>query len=325
MTKILSQDEVDSLLKGIDEGKLGGQGEVAEENLNLPPYDFRKEHGPVHQRMPGIGAIMERFTGLLAATLSAVSGSQVDVNPSEMTSVAFSDFCRSVPLPASFNLFKMEPLRGASMIALDGSLVFALIGLYLGGRGEKQVKPEGRSFTPIELRIIEKIVKGMLDGLVQAWSDVQKLHAVFLRCEIDPQFAEIARPDDVVLVSKFIVEIGNFSGGMMICVPFAVLEPLREKLRGGFHSENLGVDERWRKYLEKKMGELKVNVSCTLGHSRMAGREVLRMKVNDVIPLEQRPDDSVVICVEGIPKFKGHLGAFRRNKAIRIDERLNRE
>jgi len=325
MTKILSQEEVDSLLKGIDEGKIGGQGGTAEEKRNLAPYDFRKEHGPVRQRMPGVGAVMERFTGLVAAALSAASGSQVDVNPPEMSSVAFGDFCRTVPLPASFNLFKMEPLRGASMIVLDGALVFAFVDLFLGGRGERQAKLEGRSFTPIELRIIEKIVKGLLDGLVQAWSEVQKLHAVFLRCEIDPQFAEIARPDDVVLAGKFTVQTGSVSGGMMICMPYAVLEPLRGKLRGGFQGENLGVDERWRKYLEKKIGELKVNVSCTLGHSHMAGRDVLSMKVNDVIPLEQRPDDPVVICVEGIPKFTGHLGAFRQNKAIRVDERLNRE
>ena len=325
MTKILSQEEVDSLLKGIDEGKIGGQGGTAEEMRSLAPYDFRKEHGPVHQRMPGVGAVMERFTGLVAAALSAASGSQVDVNPPEMSSVAFGNFCRTVPLPASFNLFKMEPLRGASMIVLDGALVFAFIDLFLGGRGENQVKLEGRSFTPIELRIIEKIVKGLLDGLVQAWSEVQKLHAVFLRCEIDPQFAEIARPEEVVLVGKFTVEIGNFSGGMMVCMPYAMIEPLRDKLRGGFQGENLGVDERWRKYLERKIGELKVNVSCTLGHSHMAGRDVLSMKVNDVIPLEQRPDDPVVICVEGIPKFTGHLGAFRQNKAIRVDERLNRE
>lgn len=325
MTKILSQDEVDSLLKGIDEGEIGGQGEVAEENRDLPSYDFRKDYGPVHQRMPGIGGVMERFTGLVAATLSAASGSQVDVNLPEMTSVAFGDFCRSVPLPASFNVFKMEPLRGASMVVLEGGLVFAFIDLFLGGRGEKQVKLEGRSFTPIELRITEKIVKGLLEGLAQAWSEVLVLQPVFLRCEIDPQFAEIARLDEVVLVGKFTIEIGNFSGQMMVCTPYATLEPLREKLRGGFQGETLGVDERWKKYLERRIGELKVNVSCTLGHSRMSGREVLRMKINDVLPLEQRPDDPVVICVEGIPKFKGHLGAFRQNKAVRVDEQLNRE
>ena len=325
MTKILSQDEVDSLLKGIDEGEIGAQGEVAEESRNLAAYDFRKEHGPVHQRMPGIGAIMERFTGLVAATLSAASGSPVDLNPPEMASVAFGDFCRSIPLPASFNLFRLEPLRGPSMIVLEGPLVFSFIDLFLGGRGEKPVKLEGRSFTPIELRIIEKIVKGLLDGLAQACSEVQPLHPVYIRCEIDPQFAEIARADDVVLVSKFSVEIGNFSGGMMLCTPYSVLEPLREKLRGGFRGETLGVDEKWRKYLEKKIGELKVNVSCTLGHTHMAGREVLRMKVNDVIALEQGPDDPVVICVEGVPKYRGRLGAFHQSKAVRVDERYNGE
>jgi flagellar motor switch protein FliM len=324
MTNILSQDEVDSLLKGIDEGKIAAQGEVTEESGDLPSYDFRKEHGPVQQRMPGIGVIQERYTGLLKASLSAVAASQVDVNPPESASVVFSDFCRSISLPASFNLFKMEPLRGVSMIVMDGALVFAFVDLFLGGTGERHVKLEGKNFTPIELRIIEKIVKVLLDNLQQAWSDVQKLRMVFLRSEIDPQFAEIARPDEAVLVAKFTVEIGNFSGRMMICMPFAMLEPLRGKLRGGFRGENLGVDETWRKHLEGKIVELKANVSCSLGHSRITGRELLKMKVDDVLPLEQRPDDPVIVRVEGVPKFKGHLGAFRQNKAVRISERLNR-
>jgi flagellar motor switch protein FliM len=324
MTNILSQDEVDSLLKGIDEGKIGAQGEVAEESQELPPYDFRKEHGPVQQRMPGIAVIQERYAGLLATSLSTATASQVDVDPPELTSIALGDFCRSIPLPASFNLFRMEPLRGVSMIVLDGALVFAFVDLFLGGTGERHVKLEGKSFTPIELRIIEKIVKVLLDGLQQAWSEVQTMHMVFLRSEIDPKFAEISRADDIMLVTKFTIEIGKFSGHMMVCMPFAMLEPLRGKLRGGFRGENLGVDEVWRKSLERKIIELKVNVSCSLGHSRIIGRDLLKMKVNDVFPLEQRPDDPVIVHVEGIPKFAGHLGAFRQNKAIRISERLDR-
>jgi flagellar motor switch protein FliM len=325
MTKILSQEEVDSLLKGIDEGKISGQGERVEENRDLSPYDFHREHGPLLQRIPGIRAIMERFSGMVRTTLSAASGSHVAVNPPVMSTVAFGEFCRSLSLPASFNLFKMEPMRGASMMVLEGALVFAFVDLFLGGRGERPFKVEGKSFTPIELKIIEKIVKGLLEGFGQAWSEVQKLHAAFIRCEIDPQFAEIARPGDVVLVGQFTIEIGSFSGGMMICMPYAILEPIRGKLRGGFKGESMGVDERWRQYLEKKIFDLKVNVSCTLGHSHITGRHLLGMKVNEVLPLEQGPDDPVVICVEGVPKFKGHLGALRQNKAIRVDERLNRE
>jgi len=325
MPKILSQEEVDSLLKGIDEGKIGAPGDIAEESRDLPRYDFRKEHGPVHQRMPGLSVIQERFTSLLATSLSAVSGTQVDVTPAEMASVAFGEFVRSIPLPASLNLFRMEPLRGVSLLVVEGALVFAFVDLFLGGTGQRHVKLEGKSFTPIELRIIEKIVKVLLEGLEQAWSETHKLHMVFVRSEIDPQFAEIARPDELMVVSRFGMEIGKLSGQIMICTPFAPLEPLRGKLRGGFRRETLGVDETWKKYIEQKIGELKVSVSCTLGHSRLTGRDLLEMKVHDVISMEQRPDDPVVVCVEGVPKFTGHLGAFRQNKAIRVEGRLNRE
>lgn len=325
MPKILSQEEVDSLLKGIDEGKIGSPGDIAEESRDFPRYDFRKEHGPVHQRMPGLGVIRERFTNLLATSLSAVSGGQVEVSPAEMASVAFGDFCRSIPLPASLSLFKMEPLRGASLIVVEGALVFAFVDLFLGGTGQRQVKLEGKSFTPIEIRIIEKIVKVLLECLEQAWSETHKLRMVFVRSEIDPQFVEIARPEEIMVVSRFAVEIGKLSGQIMICTPFSALEPLRGRLQGGFRGETLGVDEKWKKYIEQKIGELKVSVSCTFGQSRITGRDLLKMKLHDVIPLEQRPDDPVVVRVEGVPKFTGHLGAFRQNKAIRVEGRLNRE
>ncbi len=325
MPKILSQEEVDSLLKGIDEGKIGATGDIAPESRDLPRYDFQKEHGPVQQRMPGLGVIQERFTSLLATSLSTVSGAQVDVTPAEMASVTLGDFFRSIPLPASLNLFKMEPLRGVSLLVVEGALVFAFVDLFLGGTGQRHVKLEGKSFTPIELRIIEKIVRVLLEGLEQAWSDTQKLRMVFVRSEIDPQFAEVARPDELMVVSRFALEIGKLSGQIMLCTPFAALESLRGRLRGGFRGETLGVDEKWKKYIEHKIAELKVSVSCTLGRSRITGRELLEMKVDDVIPMDQRPDDPVTVFVEGVPKFTGHLGAFRQNKAIRVEGRLNRE
>ena len=325
MPKILSQEEVDSLLKGIDEGKIGAPGETGEESRDFARYDFRKEHGPVHPQMPGLAVIQERFSGALTATLSTVSETPVHVAPAEMASLTFDEFFRSISLPASLNLFKMEPLRGVCLLVVEGALVFAFVDLFLGGTGQRQVKLEGRSFTPIEIRIVEKMVKLLLEGLEQAWSETHKLHMVFVRSEIDPQFAEIARPDEIMVVNRFAMEIGKLSGQIMIGTPFASLESLRGKLRGGFRGETLGVDETWKKSLEQKIGELKVGVSCTFGHSRITGRDLLEMKVNDVIPLEQRPEDPVVVCVEGVPKFTGHLGTFRQNKAIRVEGRLTRE
>jgi flagellar motor switch protein FliM len=148
---------------------------------------------------------------------------------------------------------------------------------------------------------------------------------VFVRSEIDPQFAEIARPDELVVVSRFHLEIGKLTGQIMTCTPFASMESLRGRLRGGFRGDALGVDETWKKSLEQRISDLKVSVSCTFGHSQITGRDLLEMKVGDVIPMEQQPEDPVVVCVEGIPKFIGYVGAFRQNKAIRVEGRLNRE
>jgi flagellar motor switch protein FliM len=277
MTKVLSQEEVDSLLKGIDDGKIAGPGEVAPESRDLPRYDFRKERGPVQQRLPGLGVIQERFTSLLSTSLSTVSGAQVDVTPAEIASVTLGEFFRSIPLPASLNLFKMEPLRGVSLLVVEGALVFAFVDLFLGGTGQRHVKLEGKSFTPIELRIIEKIVKVLLEGLEQAWSETHKLRMVFVRSEIDPQFAEIAKPDELMVTSRFALEIGKLTGHIITCTPFSSMESLRGRLRGGFRADALGVDETWKKTLEQKISQLKVGVSCTFGRSRITGRELLEM------------------------------------------------
>jgi flagellar motor switch protein FliM len=325
MANVLSQDEVDSLLDGISEGKVKTEADVPERDKGLKIFDFARQAGPIHQRLPTLGIINERFIGFLKASLSAATRSVIDVNISDVESIKFAEFTRSIPLPTSLNIFKMEPLRGFALLVLEGSLVFAFVDTFFGGKSVSHVRLEGKSFTTIETKIVNKLVKIILGDLQHAWSDIHKVEMVFARTEIDPQFAGIATPNDMVVVVRLSIDLENASGEMTVCIPYSTIEPIRDKLRHRFHGEKLEVDQRWRTHIEKKIMGMTVDLGCTLGMANITARELMEMKVDDVIQLDQRVSDPVIICVEGIPKFKGYPGTSNKKKAIRIEERIGKE
>jgi flagellar motor switch protein FliM len=324
MANVLSQEEVDSLLGGIDEGKVQTETDIPESEEGLEVYNFGKEAGPVHLRMPILGIINERFVVFSRTTLLAATGLSLDVSVSSIDSLKFGEFCRSIPVPASLNIFKMDPLRGFALLVLEGPLVFAFVDALFGGRAVSHVKLEGKTFTTIEKRVIGKIVNMVLSDLQDAWSEVYKLNMVFMRSEIDPQFAAITAPHDIVIVTKLMIELQNVSGVMTICIPYSLLEPIRDKLKQRFHGESVEVDQKWAHYIIGKIRELKMSLRCTLGKAGMTGRELLAMKPGNVIELDQKISDPVMVSVEGVPKFMGHPGIYNKHKAIKIKEKINK-
>jgi flagellar motor switch protein FliM len=325
MANVLSQDEVDSLLEGVTQGKVETGTEVPESDEGLKPYDFKKQDGPVHLRMPALGIINERFINFLRTSLASATRLGTEVTVSSLESVTFNEFCRAIPLPASLNIFKLEPLRGFAILVLEGPLVFSFVDVLFGGNGVSHVKLEGRSFTTIEMRIVEKMVKIILNDLQHAWSDIYSLKIIFTRSEMDPKFATIVTPNDMVIAIRFAIELENVTGVMTLCIPYSTIEPIRERLRYGFKGENLEVDRTWRTYIQRKIKEMAVTLSCTLGTAKLTGRQVLEMRVDDVIPLDQGVHEPIIVSVEGTPKFKGYPGSCSKNKAVRITERATRE
>ena len=322
MGNILSQDEVDSLLDGITEGKVETETANSEESQSLEVYDFSKPAGPVHLRLPALGIINERLSGLLRTDLQSASRSVIDVNISSTETVKFSDFCLSLPMPSSLNIFGIKPLRGYSLIVLEGSLVFSFVDSLFGGKGISHVKLEGRRFTTIETRIVEKIVNIILGDFQKAWSDVYEVETVFVRSEMDPQFVGIGAPDDEVIVNKYEVQLENGNGVITICIPYSSIKPIAEKLKNKFRREKMEVDSTWKKYLEEKVLETTVEVSCTMGKATINGGELLNLKIDDVILLDPKTGNTVTVNVEHLPKFRGFPGACNKKKAVKIIERI---
>jgi len=322
MGNILSQDEVDSLLNGITEGKVETETDVSEGGPSVKAYDFSMPAGPVHLRLPALRIINERLVGLLRTNLQVASRSVVDINLSSTETVKFSDFYLSLPMPSSLNIFSIEPLRGFSLVVLEGSLVFSFVDSLFGGKGVSHVKLEGRLFTKIEIKIVEKIVKIILNDFQKAWSDVYEIKAVFIRSEMDPQFVGIGTPDDMVIVNKYEVQLENGHGFITICIPYSGIKPIKEKLKNKFRNDKIDIDENWKRYIQKRIKEATVELSCTMGKAKINGGDLLSMKVDDVIMLDEKSGNSVIVNVENIPKFKGYPGACNNKKAVKIIDRL---
>ena len=322
MGNILSQDEVDSLLGGISEGKVETETDDSKESQSVEVYDFSMPAGPVHLRLPALGIINERLIGLLRTNLQVASRSVIDINLSSTETVKLSDFYLSLPMPASLNIFSIEPLRGFSLIVLEGPLVFSFVDSLFGGKGVSHVKLEGRLFTKIETKIVEKMVKVILNDFQKAWSDVYEINAAFIRSEMDPQFVNIGTPDDLAIVNKYEVQLENGNGLITICIPYSSIKPIKEKLKNKFRSEKIDIDQSWRRYIQERIQETTVELSCTMGMAKINGGDLLSMKVDDVIMLDQKSGNSVIVNVENIPKFKGYPGACNKKKAVKIIDRL---
>jgi flagellar motor switch protein FliM len=322
MGNILSQDEVDSLLDGITEGKVETETDVSEGTPTVEVYDFSMPAGPVHLRLPALGIINERLVGLLRTDLQAASRSVIDVNLASTETVKFSDFYLSLPMPSSLNIFSIEPLRGFSLIVLEGPLVFSFVDSLFGGTGVSHVKLEGRLFTKIETKIVEKIVKIILNDFQKAWADVYEINTAFIRSEMDPQFVGIGTPEDLVIVNKYEVQLENGNGFITICIPYSSIKPIKEKLKNKFRREKMAIDQSWKKYIQERIQETMVELSCTMGMAKINGSELLGLKVDDIIMLEQKSGNSVIVNVENIPKFKGYPGACNKRKAVKIIDRL---
>jgi len=225
-------------------------------------------------------------------------------------------------MPASLNIFSIEPLRGFSLIVLEGPLVFSFVDSLFGGKGVSHVKLEGRLFTKIETKIVEKMVKVILNDFQKAWSDVYEINAAFIRSEMDPQFVNIGTPDDLAIVNKYEVQLENGNGLITICIPYSSIKPIKEKLKNKFRSEKIDIDQSWRRYIQERIQETTVELSCTMGMAKINGGDLLSMKVDDVIMLDQKSGNSVIVNVENIPKFKGYPGACNKKKAVKIIDRL---
>lgn len=317
MNKVLAQDEVDALLRGLSDGEIESEPEVQDDGAGIVPFDLTNQDRIIRGRMPVLEIVNDRFARLCTNSLSNAVRKRVELNPISIDMTKFGDFMRSLPVPTSINIFKMDPLRGNALMIVDSRLVFALVENVFGGTGS-QPKIEGREFTRIEQAIVNRIVKIALENMEESWRPVHDIKLELVRSEINPQFATIVPPSDVVVIISFEVELETSLGSMVICLPYATIEPIRGKLHASFQTERLEIDHAWMDRLKERLMETTVELVVKFGHTTITGNQLLRMQVGDVIVLDTDIEDMLGCTVEGVEKYQGIAGTVKAMKAFQI-------
>lgn len=320
MSQILSQDEVDALLKGLSDGDIETEEEVIPECHDVQEYDLSSPRRIVRGKMPSLDITNENFTRVFRKTLSSMLRRVVGINTLSINFIKYEEFLRTLPLPSSLHIFKMVPLKGEMLLIVESKLIFTLVDYLFGGTGKEEYKIEGRDFTQIENNLIKKVVLSALSDLENAWKTMMKVNTVYIRSEMNPQFAQIVAPSDVVVVVRFEIEMDYSSGLVTICIPYSSLEPIRDKLQGGYHADKLEADMEWIGRVKEELKNTTTELLVELGRTELTGREIINLKKGDVVLLDQYTSDDLPIYVERNLKFKGHPGVCRGNRAIQVSE-----
>ena len=317
MSKILDQDEVDALLRGLSGGEIEAENDILEDDSGVVVFDLSNQDRIIRGRMPVLEIINDRFARLASNAMANAMRKRADVNPISIDMSKFGDFMRSLPVPTSINIFKLDPLRGNAILVVDSRLVFAMVDSFFGGAGW-QPKIEGRDFTPIEQAIINRVVRIALENMEESWQPVHEVHIELVRSEVNPQFAPIVPPSDVVIVVTFEVELENAIGSLIVCLPYATIEPIRTKLYASFQTERLEVDHAWIARFKERLMETPVEMLVRFGRSQITGRQLLSLKPGDIIMLDNDVDDLLDAEIQGVRKFRGIPGLVKSNKAFQI-------
>lgn len=318
MEKILSQDEVDALLRGLSDGEIEPEKADQGEAEGIRVHDLTSQDRIVRGRMPTLEIINDRFARLQRISLSAALRRVVDITVTQSAMIKFGEFIRTLPVPTSLNILKMEPLRGHALLVVESRLVFNLLDCFFGGTGKSSYKIEGRDFTSIEQRVIAKLVQTTLKDLEASWKPVTPIGFQFVRSETNPQFATIVSPTDLVITVHYEMEMDHLMGKIILCLPYSTIEPIRSKLHAGFQSDRVEVDVEWLERLRRRLHDIDVELLVELGRTSLTGRELLNLEVGDVIMLDQEVNSPLPIKVQGISRLKGMPGVSRGQQASMI-------
>ena len=316
---LLSQDEIDALLHGVDDGAVDTDGDV--EQGAIKSYDLTSQDRIVRGRMPTLEMINERFARYTRISMFNLLRRTADVAVGGVQVMKFGEYVHSLYVPTSLNLVKMKPLRGTGLFILDAKLVFKLVDNFFGGDG-RHAKIEGREFTPTELRVVRMVIDQAFIDLKEAWHAVMDINFEYINSEVNPALANIVSPSEVIVVSTFHIELDGGGGDLHITMPYSMIEPIREMLDAGFQSDVDDQDERWIKALREDVLDVKVPVGATLVRRQLLLRDILHMQPGDVIPVEL--PETLVMCANGVPAFKVKLGANKDHLALQVLEPLER-
>ncbi|NKB31547.1 MAG: flagellar motor switch protein FliM [Pseudomonadales bacterium] len=316
MQDLLSQDEIDALLHGVDDGDVETEAEISTEGVKA--YDLTNQQRIVRGRMPILEMINERFARYTRISLFNLLRRNCDVSVGRIQVSKFGEYIHSLYMPTSLNIVKFNPLRGKGLFVLDAKLVFKLVDNFFGGDG-RSAKIEGREFTPAEMRVVQMVLDQGFADLSEAWQNVYKINFEHVSSEVNPTLVNnLINPSEVVIISTFHIEMDGGGGDFQVTVPYSMLEPIKELLDAGGKMDLDVHDDRWNKALRREILDASVAFGCNLFEQEVSLRDVVDLEAGDVIPVEMQ--DQIVLKANGIPMFKTKVGVSNGNLALKIDE-----
>lgn len=320
MQDLLSQDEIDALLHGVNSGEV---------DVAPPPapgeargYDFTSQDRIIRGRMPTLEMINERFARLFRIGLFNMMRRTPELTVIGMELQKFNEYTHSLYVPTSLSLIRIKPLRGTALFVFEPKLVFAVVENFFGGDGRYATKIEGREFTPTEMRVIQLLIRQAFVDLREAWSPVMPLEFEYMQSEVNPHFANIVAPSEIVVVSKFRIELDGGGGDLHVTMPYSMIEPIREQLDAGVQSDRADKDERWSTALREQIKDAEVDLETELARTSISLRKLMSLKPGDIIPINM--PKTIDLCVDGLPLFRGNFGVNNGHNAVRITEVVRR-
>lgn len=317
--QILSQDEVDALLQGIT-GESQKLDEVEVDNSAVRTYNLSSQERIVRGRMPTMEIINERFARNIRIGLFNFIRKSPEIAIGAIKVQKYSAFLREIVVPTNFNIVSVRPLRGSGLIVCDPTLVFSVIDALFGGAGKYHTRIEGRDFSPTEQRIITRLVDVVTGEYKKAWHGIYPLELEYQRSEMQPQFANIATPSEIVVATSFTLEIGDASGTIHFCIPYATLEPIRDVLYSTIQGDAAEPDRRWVNLMKQQIQSANVELVAELAHAPATVEQLLSFKAGDFIELDLR--QAIQAKVVGVPVFDCHYGISNGRYALKVDQLL---
>jgi len=315
----LSQAEVDALLEGVT-GESQQVQKDAPAKEGIRGYDISNQERIVRGRMPTMEIINERFSRNLRMGLFNFIRKSPEITVGAVKAQKYSAFLRELVVPTNFNIMAVRPLRGNGLVVCEPTLLFGVIDSLFGGNGKFKTRIEGRDFSPTEQRVIARLVEVIAEEYKKAWAGVYPLELHYQRSEMQPQFATVATPGEIVVCTSFSLEIGDLTGSMHICIPYATLEPIRDVLYSTVQGDAQEMDRRWVRLLSHEIQAAELQLVAELAKTDATVEQLLAMQVGDFLELERAP--SIQAKVEGVPLFECQYGTHKGKYALRIDRKL---
>lgn len=317
--ELLSQDEIDVLLS---EPGSEDNDDKADHSPRIRPYDPATQNRIVRERLHGLDIINQRFARKFRVSLFNLIRHSADITVEGLAYQSYKDFVRNVPVPTNINLITMKPLRGTALVVFPPDLIFMIVDNLFGGDGRFVTKNEGREFTNTEQRIIRRVLDLALNAYQECWQDVYKLEMAYVRSEIQAKFANITNsPNELIVNTTFHLEVGNLSSYFQICIPYAMVEPLRDQLNNPASGNEDSADQAWTESMADKIRDSEVELAAEFVTIPSRVGQVRDLQVGDVLPIDL--PKTVTARIDAVPVLECEYGSHNSQRALRVTRVIN--